>query len=55
MHKEFKVMKIVYNEKVTLEYEVPDLKAVALDELVDCFRGWVQKVQMISMDKDKLK
>ena len=30
VHKEFKIMKIVYNDKKVMEYEVPNLKAVNL-------------------------
>lgn len=31
------------------------MKAVNLEELVDCFRGWVQKIQLLSMDNAKMK
>lgn len=48
-------MKIIYNEKKVMEYEVPNIKAVALEDLVDCFRGWVQKIQLLSMDNAKMK
>ena len=31
------------------------LELLSLDEVVDCFRGWVQKVQLLSMDNKKIK
>ena len=31
------------------------LELLSLDDLVDCFRGWVQKVQLLSMDTKKMK
>ena len=32
-----------------------DVSRLTLDELVDCFRGWVQKVQLLSMDTKAMK
>lgn len=26
-----------------------------MEDLVDCFRGWVQKIQLLSMDNSKMK
>lgn len=34
---------------------MPSIKSVALEDLVDCFRGWVQKIQLLSMDNSKMK
>lgn len=31
------------------------LELLSLDDLVDCFRGWLQKVQLLSMDVNKMK
>ena len=54
VHKEFKSMKIIYNEKEVREYDVYGLDKIDLESLVDCFRGWVQKVQFLSMDKTRI-
>lgn len=55
VHKEFSVIEITYNEVETIKYNMSSLKETAIDELVDCFRGWVQKVQILSMDNSKIK
>lgn len=30
------------------------VESLDLDDVVDCFRGWVQKVQLLSMDNAKM-
>ena len=30
------------------------IESVNLEDIVDCFRGWVQKVQLLSMDTKKM-
>ena len=47
-------MNIIYNDKHKLEYEVSSIDAIPLEDLVECFRGWVQKVQFLSMDNAKM-
>ena len=36
-----------------LKYDLT-IKQLSIEDLVDCFRGWVQKVQLLSMDNSKL-
>lgn len=31
------------------------IEVLQLDELVDLFRGWVQKIQLLSMDNKRMK
>ena len=54
VHKEFKTMKVIYNDQEVREYDVFGLDKIDLQNLVDCFRGWVQKVQLLSMDTSKM-
>lgn len=46
---------IIYNETVVKEFPLIPLQSLDLDDLVDCFRGWVQKVQLLSMENAKMK
>lgn len=48
-------MKLTYNETVEKDFPMVPLELLSLDDLVDCFRGWVQKVQLLSMDTKKMK
>ncbi len=54
VHKEFSQIEIIYNGKEMKKIQVPALKEISLDDFVDCLRGWVQKVQMLSMDNNKI-
>ena len=53
--KSAEVVSMIYNQTVTKEFPLVPLEALDLDDLVDCFRGWVQKVQLLSMDNNKMK
>lgn len=46
---------LIYNKEIKQEHKVDQVQALSLDDLVDCFRGWVQKVQLLSMDNNKIK
>ncbi len=46
---------LVYNKEIRQEHRVEPVEALSLDDVVDCFRGWVQKVQLLSMDNSKIK
>jgi len=46
---------LVYNKEIRQEHKVEPVEALSLDDVVDCFRGWVQKVQLLSMDNSKIK
>lgn len=46
---------LVYNKEIKQEHKVEPVEALSLDDVVDCFRGWVQKVQLLSMDNSKIK
>jgi hypothetical protein len=48
-------IELLYNKEVRQECKVEPVEALSLDDVVDCFRGWVQKVQLISMDNSKIK
>ena len=54
VHKEFKNMTVIYNEQHKLEYDILPIDKIAIEDLVECFRGWVQKVQFLSMDNKKM-
>lgn len=54
VHKEFKSMAVIYNDKHKLDYEILPIDKIPIEELVECFRGWVQKVQFLSMDNKKM-
>ena len=55
VHKEIKQLHLVYNDTMEQAYPLVPLELLSLDEVVDCFRGWVQKVQLLSMDNKKMK
>ena len=55
VHKEFPRVKIHYGEETKSEFKVTTLEDLSIDDIVDCFRGWVQKVQLLSMNNDKKK
>jgi hypothetical protein len=46
---------LVYNKEIRQEHKVEPVEALSLDDVVDCFRGWVQKVQLLSIDNSKIK
>ena len=46
---------LVYIKEIKQEHKVEPVEALSLDDVVDCFRGWVQKVQLLSMDNSKIK
>lgn len=33
---------------------VHNFEILPLEDIVDCFRGWVQKVQLLSIDNDQM-
>ncbi len=37
-----------------MNFKIPTLKQISLEDFVDCLRGWVQKVQLLSMDNSKM-
>lgn len=39
---------------MTKEFPLLPLGQLDLDDIVDCFRGWVQKVQLLSMDNKRM-
>lgn len=47
-------MTVIYNSKHKFDYEVNSIDKIPLEDLVECFRGWLQKVQFLSMDNDKM-
>jgi hypothetical protein len=55
VHKSVKQLDLIYNETIEKSYPVIPLEKLELDELVDNFRGWVQKVQLLSIDTKKMK
>ena len=55
VHSSIKDLQLVYNETVEKAYPLVPIEALSLDDVVDCFRGWVQKVQILSMDTKKMK
>ena len=55
VHREVKYLHLIYNESVQKEFPVLPVENFQLDDIVDCFRGWVQKVQLLSMDNAKIK
>ena len=40
-------MAVIYNDKHKLDYEILPIDKIPIEELVECFRGWVQKVQFL--------
>lgn len=48
------VITLVYNETVEKTFPLASVEELGLDDVVDCFRGWVQKVQLLSMDNAKM-
>lgn len=48
-------LELIYNGKNVISYPIKRLHTLELDDIVDCFRGWVQKVQLLSMDNKKIK
>lgn len=55
LHKEFPALHLTYPSGTRKELTVPPLSSLSIEDLVDCFRGWVQLVQIESMDKAKSK
>ena len=47
-------MKVIYGEVKEYDYEVKGIESLGIEEIVDCFRGWVQKIQLLSMDTSKM-
>ena len=47
-------MAVIYDDKHKLEYEIVPIDKIPIEELVECFRGWVQKVQILSMDNKEM-
>lgn len=43
-----------YNKIERRQFKMEHVSALDLDDLVDCFRGWVQKVQLLSMDTNTM-
>lgn len=46
---------LIYNETVEKTFPLMPVESLDLEDVVDCFRGWVQKVQLLSMDNAKMK
>lgn len=53
--RETKAIELIYNETQKYDYEPGTVETLPLEDIVDCFRGWVQKVQLLSMDNEKMK
>ena len=54
IHEDFSNIDVIYNDKTLQNYTIPSLKNISLDDFVDCLRGWVQKVQLLSMNNSKM-
>lgn len=50
-----KSVSLIYNKEEEQKFEIGNLEGLPLDDLVDCFRGWVQKVQLLSMNNKNMK
>ena len=50
-----KTLDLIYNETVQKSFPVLPIESFDLQDIVDCFRGWVQKIQLLSMDNAKIK
>ncbi len=55
INKDLAEVTIRYNETMNKVFAHTSIKELSLDDLVDCFRGWVQKIQFLSMQKEKQK
>ena len=55
VHEDINVLALDYNKTHVKEFSVSNVAAISLEDLVDCFRGWVQKVQLLSMDVKDMK
>jgi hypothetical protein len=54
VHNAAEAVSLVYNETVEKTFPLMPVESLDLDDVVDCFRGWVQKVQLLSMDNAKM-
>jgi len=54
VHKEFAHIEATYNDTEHRHFRIPALQEISLEDFVDCMRGWVQKVQLLSMDNTKI-
>lgn len=55
VHSTAEAVSLIYNETVEKTFPLMPMESLDLEDVVDCFRGWVQKVQLLSMDNGKMK
>lgn len=54
VHKDIKRLDLLYNDTEKQQFMMKPFRTFNLDEVVDVFRGWVQKIQLLSMDSKKM-